>query len=269
METPTFRKFASLIYEQSGITLAENKVSLLEARLGKRMRALSIDTHKDYYSYLTNKNDPNEMVLFLDVITTNLTSFYRESQHYTYMEEILRQWRNEGQSRFRLWCAAASTGEEPYTLAMTAHEALGNTGVDLRILATDICTDVLNKSMAGRYDEKRVEGIPPKLLAKYFDCSKDGDDTYYTAGADLKKCLAFNRLNLSVTPFPMKGPMDIVFCRNVMIYFDDAIRMKLVNDIYRLLKPGGYLMTGMSESLNSLNTPFKLIQPSVYQKVST
>jgi len=258
METPTFRKFASLIYEQSGITLAENKVSLLEARLGKRMRALSIDTHKDYYSYLTNKNDPNEMVLFLDVITTNLTSFYRESQHC-----------NEGQSRFRLWCAAASTGEEPYTLAMTAHEALGNTGVDLRILATDICTDVLNKSMAGRYDEKRVEGIPPKLLAKYFDCSKDGDDTYYTAGADLKKCLAFNRLNLSITPFPMKGPMDIVFCRNVMIYFDDAIRTKLVNDIYRLLKPGGYLMTGMSESLNSLNTPFKLIQPSVYQKVSS
>jgi chemotaxis protein methyltransferase CheR len=268
METATFKKFANLIYEQSGINLSESKTSLLESRLGKRMRALSIDSHRDYYSYLTQENDANEMVLFLDVITTNLTSFYRESQHFPFLDQVLREWHHQGQRRFRIWCAAASTGEEPYTLAITAREALGMDRVDLRILATDICTDVLHRSMEGRYDAKRVEGIPPNLLAKYFERSKEGNEIWHTAGPALTSCLSFNRLNLSTTPFPMKGPMDVVFCRNVMIYFDDTIRTRLVNDIHRLLKPGGYLMTGHSESLNGLDTPFRMIQPSVYQRVS-
>lgn len=268
MKPRTFDQFKDLVYQKSGITLGPQKVALVSARIAKRMRALGLQTHEDYFHFIVGDESAVELVHLLDSISTNVTSFYREPVHFDILADLVREWRVNSQPRFRIWCAASSTGEEPYTLAMTVLEALGGPHPDFRLLATDISTRVLETARRGVYGAAKVEPVPRPMLQKYFRKLGAGPDADYQIGDELKQLVTFNRLNLSEPPFPMKGPFDVVFCRNVMIYFDNEVRRKLVLEISRLLKPGGYLMIGHSESLSGIVSPLTLVQPAVYRKAS-
>jgi chemotaxis protein methyltransferase CheR len=266
VDARTFALFRDLVYERSGISLGEGKETLVSARLGKRMRALGIKSHREYLDYALAHEDDGEVVYLLNAISTNFTSFFREPAHFDMLRALLQQWLGTGQQRLRLWCAASSTGEEPYTLAMLVREAIGSRPVDARILATDISTRVLEVAVKGEYDAERLEPVPLSLRTRYFDDFQAEGETRYRARDVLKQLLVFRRLNLSTPPFPMSGPLDAVFCRNVMIYFDQAVRARLVSEVVRLLKPGGYLFVGHSESLTGVSAGLRAVQPSVYAK---
>ncbi len=266
MNNDLFNKFRQLIYNTSGINLSDQKKALVVGRLSKRIHALGIDNLKDYYEYVTNDKSGQEIIKLIDSISTNVTQFFRENDHFDFLKEKLIEWKEAGQTKFRIWSSACSTGEEPYTIAITAMEALNNSFFDLKILATDISTRVLEQCKRGEYYAHKVDNIPNYLLQKYFEKKKINNEWIYIVSDRIKKLITFSRLNLIDTPYPMKGPFDIVFCRNVMIYFDDKVRNMLVDEIYRLLKPGGYLLVGHSESITSTQTGFRIVKPSIYYK---
>lgn len=266
MNRRTFDRFRALVYEKSGISLGDQKEALVSARVGKRMRALSIVDFDEYFEYVVRDESGQELVQLIDAISTNVTSFYRESQHFELLGSLLNQWQAAGQRRFRIWCAASSTGEEPYTIAITVAESLNGSGMDVKVLATDISTRVLAKCQQGIYDAQKVDSVPPALRERYFDRIQEDRQTHYRVKDKLRNLVLFRRLNLATPPFPMRGPMDVVFCRNVMIYFDNQVRHRLLDEVHRLLKPGGYLMVGHAESLTGLVSTFRTVRPSVYVK---
>ena len=264
-----FDTLREMVYRHSGISLGQNKMALVTSRIAKRMRLLKIPTYRDYVDYLTGENEGDELVHFLDAISTNVTSFYREPAHFEFMAKTVKRWLEQGQRRFRLWCAASSTGEEPYTIAMTLAECADLGSLDAKILATDICVTALQHGREAVYERKKLEGVPRELLQRYFArvARRGGPDTRLRASDALRRLIVWKRLNLAAPPFPMRGPMDLVFCRNVMIYFDQDVRRRLVGEAQRLLRPDGYLIVGSAEALSGLGVNFKLVQPSVYRKV--
>lgn len=263
VDRPTFEKLCNLVYKQSGILLKEGKESLVAARLGKRIRELGLGSLKEYLHRITTTEDDAEITLLLDSISTNVTSFFREPIHFEFLRDRYREWLNQGQTRFRFWSAASSTGEEPYSLAMTLlNETLVH---DLRILATDISTRVLQRCIKGIYEGSKVSTVPPLLRERYFHRSGRPGETTYQVSSELQRVLLFKRLNLSKPPFPMKGPLDAILIRNVMIYFDKPTRQALLREAKRLLRPGGYLIIGHSDSLMDLDHSFRMIRPSIYQ----
>lgn len=266
MDKATFDVFRDIVYEKSGITLSSKKVALVTARVGKRMRALGIASHREYLDYILRDQTEREFVYLIDAISTNVTSFYREAVHFDFLSKLMTEWLAKGQTRFRLWSAASSTGEEPYTIAITLLEAAKGRNIDMRLLATDISTQVLAKCAEGIYGADKVKPVAPALRDTYFDRVKDAGETKFAAKDVIKRMVTFRRLNLSTPPFPMKGPLDVVFCRNVMIYFDNTVRKGILDETVRLLKPGGYLMVGHSESLTSMMCNLKSVQPSIYMK---
>ena len=267
MEQQLFERFRDLAYEKAGISLKGGKEALIGARVAKRMRKLNLDDYRDYLDYLEQDSSGEELVNFLDVISTNFTSFFREPDHFEFLASELTRWAMTGQRRFRIWCAASSSGEEPYTLVMTVLETLGD-GADFRLLATDISTAILRKAREGIYTEKALEPAGKARRSKYFTRlgRAGGEDTPYQANDILKQHIVFKRLNLSQPPFPMSGPLDAVFCRNVMIYFDRPVRQGLISEAERLLKPGGLLMIGHTETLTGLSTRLRVVHPSIYRK---
>ncbi len=267
MEKRIFDEIRRIVYDVSGINLIEGKEALVSARISKRMRALDIPDFRSYLKYLKNDESGLEMISLIDVISTNVTSFYREQQHFHFLKGAIATWLDEGQRSFRLWSAASSTGEEPYTIAITMLEAMAGSKADAKILATDISTNVLARCEKGTYSEEKVKPVPPILRERYFEMERVEKEKYYTVKPVLKKMLTFRRLNLSHVPYPMKGPFDVIFCRNVMIYFDNSIRKQLLTEIHRLLRPDGILIVGHSESLTGLNADFKALQPSIYLKI--
>ncbi len=266
MDQTTFRDFKELIYERSGISLQAGKEAMVSARVAKRLRALGMPDSRTYLQYVRRDKSGEELVQLLNVISTNVTSFFREPDHFDFFSEVISKWSSEGQRRFRFWSAASSTGEEPYTIAMTFLEAVKDAKVDMRILATDISTRVLERCVVGQYEKRSLETVPKALKARYFDKEGRGEDAVYRAKSILKDRIVFKRLNLSKPPFPMKGPLDVVFCRNVMIYFDKEVRKNLLEEISRLLRPGGYLMVGHSENLVGLSMHLEVVRPSIYLK---
>jgi len=264
MDEKTYDMFRKLIYDKAGIALGTGKHALVHARLGKRLRALGLSDYDSYLKYLIQDSSQEEIIQLLDVISTNTTSFFRESIHFELLTEIVNNWIKSGKKRLRVWCAAASTGEEPYTLSMVCQEAFKGTTVDLKILCTDISTKVLRISKEGEYSFDKMSGIPTEYRNRWFEVGHDPQKLRATEA--LRAPLTFARLNLMENPYPMQGPFDVVFCRNVMIYFDRDGREKFVKEAYRLLAPGGYLFTGHSESLTGIANGLKTIKPSVYQK---
>ena len=266
LDSKSYNEFRTLVYEVSGITLGNGKEALVSSRIGKRMRQMGMDDFKSYLSMVKKDPGGEEMVNLLDAISTNVTSFFRESAHFDLIREVFSDWLRKGQRRFRFWSAACSTGEEPYTLAMTLSEVLEGKDVDLKILATDISTRVLEQASRGEYPEAKMGGIPAALRAKYFVKEGARGEPVYRARDMLKQRIVFKRFNLSTPPFPMQGPLDVVLCRNVMIYFDNHVRQGLLSEVHRMLKPGGYLMVGHSESLTGITSEFRNVKPSVYAK---
>ena len=266
MEATVFNRFRQIVYERSGITLGPQKEALVSSRVGKRMRALGLSDYGDYLRCLDEDVSGEEYIHLIDAISTNVTSFFREPQHFEFLSGLLQQWMAAGQRRFRLWSAASSSGEEPYSMAATALETLGRQSADIKILATDISTKVLRQCMKGVYRADKFSTVSPEVRERYFEPVMQGDELGYSVKPALRNITVFRSLNLSRPPFPMKGPLDAVFCRNVMIYFDNNVRKGLLDEIYRLLRPGGYLMVGHAESLTGMVSNFKSVRPSIYTK---
>ena len=260
----TFNQIRGIVYDSAGIALSERKQALVCTRVSKRMRVLGLPDYETYLEYLDD--NPDELVGLLDSISTNVTSFFREPHHFEFIADEVAQWYSAGQRRFRFWSAACSTGEEPYSLAMVLKETLPSLDVDARILATDISTEALAASKNGVYGPKHITPVPADLRKRWFVESSTGKEPVWRASKQLRDMIVFRRMNLSSPPFPMKGPLDAVFCRNVMIYFDDPVRLRLLEEIRRILKPGGYLIVGHAESLAGMIGDFKYVRPSVYRK---
>lgn len=267
MEKHTFERFRQLVYAKSGISLGEQKETLVAARIARRMRALNLAQYDAYYEAIVRDQSGQELVQLIDSISTNVTSFYREATHFDLLGELLSRWKAAGQRRFRIWCAAASTGEEPYTIAITAAESLGiDSGMDWQVLATDISSRVLQRCMEGVYAPRQLAAVNSAYRHKYFEPMQQNGAKAFAVRDILRDRVIFRRLNLSTPPFPMRGPLDVVFCRNVMIYFDNQTRQRLVAEIHRLLKPDGYLLVGHAESLTGVTNGFKGLKPSVFRK---
>lgn len=205
------------------------------------------------------------MVHLIDAITTNVTQFFREAEHIELLEDQVGRWLREGRRRFRFWSAGCSTGEEPYSLAMMLRGIDGIKGADVRILATDVSTRVLQKAMAGRYRISKAEAVPERHGRGSF---VNGTESHVDIADPLKAMVMFRKLNLNTTPYPIKGTFDAIFCRNVMIYFDRELRARIVEEAHRLLEPGGYLVVGHAETLLGMDSQFEYVQPSVYRKVN-
>lgn len=263
MDDHTFQQYAALIYAHSGINLGDNKKELLQARVAKRMRSLKIPDYREYYNYVLKDNSGEELAALLDAISTNVTSFFREKDHFDFLSTTVKDWHTEGQRRFRFWSAACSTGEEPFSLAMTILETMpGEKYIDTKILATDISRPALQVAKEGIYERKKMEHFPVPG-SKYFESI--GQDRFMARNF-LRNMVVFNYLNLQGEDYPFRGPMDAIFCRNVMIYFDEKGRSNIINRFYNLLRKGGYLFVGHSESLLGMTNGFQYIRPSIYQK---
>jgi len=250
------------VHHEVGIELGPSKQSLVEARLAKRLRDLNLDNYEDYLKRISDQHGGDELVLLLDAISTNVTSFFREREG---LDEIVRRHTTavrDGQRRLRYWSAASSSGQEAYSLAMLLAEAGPLKGLDLAILGTDISTKVLGMARRGRYPASQLTSIPAPLHRHVQD-----DGELFAIDPALRNLCVFNRLNLIKPPFPMRGPFDAVLCRNVMIYFDQATREQLIGEIHRLLKPGGLLVTGQAESLTGRVGGFRVVRPSIYERI--
>ncbi len=266
MKETTFNRFRDLIYEQCGISLRQDKIALVSARVGKRMRKLQLTSHEHYLKCLLEDRSGIELSLFIDAISTNVTSFFRERDHFNFLKERFSSCLSQGQHRFRFWSAASSTGEEAYSLAMELLDFQQTTRIDLKILATDISNRVLNMARRGEYEGSKLENVSLAYRKRYFDAGVANTGEDFVVKESVRRYVAFKKLNLSNTPFPMTGPFDAILCRNVMIYFDSGTRERLVAECYRLLKPGGHLLIGHSESLMGTGSKFTTIGPSIYLK---
>jgi chemotaxis protein methyltransferase CheR len=196
-----------------------------------------------------------------------VTHFFREPQHFEFIAREMVRWLEQGQRRFRFWSAACSTGEEPFSLAMTLLETTrGYPDVDIRILATDLSTKVLDVCLDAVYSAERLRTVPNSLRDRWFDSVTVSGKPAYRANSALRDMVLFRRVNLATPPFAMQGPMDVVLCRNAMIYFDNPVRLRLLKEVHRLLRPDGYLVVGNAESLTGIISGFKYVSPAVYAR---
>ncbi len=268
-----FEMFRVLIYDTCGINLTLSKKELVKARLTKRLTKTGIDTFKDYYNYVTKVDKSGkELVQLLDHISTNKTDFFREKKHFDFLNSTLLpaliSSKEKSKSRkLRIWCAASSSGEEPYTLAMTVFNHIKpDSGWDVKILATDISTRILQKAIDGTYKPELLNGIPSGTVSAHFSKVSINNANFYKAKNHLKNIITFRRFNLMTETFPFKNPFDFIFCRNVMIYFDPETQNHLVKKFYKCLPKSGYLFIGHSETLSKTDNDYKYVQPAIYQK---
>lgn len=259
-----FRKISNLIYHLCGINLTESKKALVRARLVKRLRALNMSSIKQYIKYLESEHGSKEMGFLVDVMTTNKTSFFREIEHFNFLgNDILPKLTKR---RLRFWTAACSSGEEPFSLSILLREKLPDIdSKDVRVLATDISMQMLGKAYNGLYSKDTMGDLPDYYLTKYFTNGRNGFQNIYRINDEIRSMVKLAWLNLTAS-WPMKGPFNVIFCRNVMIYFDKPTQEKLINRFWNILEPGGYLFVGHSEGLSSISHKFKYIKPAIYAK---
>jgi chemotaxis protein methyltransferase CheR len=266
-----FRLISDLVYKHCGINLHDGKKELVRARLAKRLRESRFDNFSDYLRYVLDDPTGREFSILVDSLSTNLTRFFREEQHFEYMRSqwlprILEAKQSRHNLRIRGWSAGCSTGEEPYSIAINLLEAIEGKGHwDVKLLATDVSTRVLEQAQRGVYEKDRIEPIPLPLRNKYLTRVREGGREMYEVAPSLRSVLIFRYLNL-MQDWPLKGPLDFIFCRNVMIYFDKPTQGRLINRFYDLLAPGGVLFTGHSESLTGIEHRFRYVQPTIYTK---
>lgn len=257
------------IYQHIGISLSEQKIYLVQGRLNKRLKELRLNSFKEYCDLLRNDVAQKELSYLSTFISTNVTSFFREGSQWKFLEENLAKITHSKNKKLRIWSAASSTGEEPYSIMMFLYEHLNDVlHWDIKLLATDISTKVLKQAKEGKYKSKAYSQLEARYRAKYFTKVQHSEDEY-TIKEMIKKDIVFRIFNLVTGNYKIftKKKFDIIFCRNVMIYFDKATQSELVKNFYDLLEPGGYLFIGSSEALTDLRKGFKLVSPSIYQKV--
>jgi chemotaxis protein methyltransferase CheR len=261
-----FEQFRALIYQSCGISLNESKKILLVSRLSKRLRALELDSFQAYCDMVSGETDGDEFTLLLDLVSTNKTDFFREPKHFDFLRERILP-TLQSTRRVRIWSSASSSGEEPYTIAMTLYDSVPDPERwDFQILASDISTRVLARAALGIYEDERVRDLSPDLVERHFLKGTGERAGMIKVKPHVSQMVRYRRINLMDDTFPIKNPLDLIFCRNVMIYFDRPTQAQLVTKFYRYLKPGGYLFIGHSESLQRLEQPFKAVAPTIYQK---
>ena len=259
-----FERVRRLIYKLSGISLKEGKEALVRARLMKRLRALDMSGFEEYLNFVESRKGFNELGLMVDVMTTNKTGFFREEEHFNYLGEMIMQGLKNRKMRF--WTAACSSGEEPYSLGISLREEISDIDLmDIKILATDISTSMLEKARKAVYREEEIARLPPGLLHKYFTRARNISPNVYQVKDCVRKMVKVARLNL-MDSWPMTGPFDVIFCRNVMIYFDRQTQQELINRFWKLLRTGGHLFVGHSEGLSAISHKFHYVRPAVYRK---
>lgn len=264
-----FEKIRTFVKSQTGINLSDAKKNLVYGRLARRLREIHMSSFSEYLDYVKNDNE-DELVNFINAITTNLTSFFREKHHFEFLkkEAIPRLLKaNQHTRRLRAWSAGCSTGEEPYSLAMTLKESISDIASwDAKILATDLDTNVLAHGKNGVYDVSRIEGLPDSTKRKWFRKGRGDNSGTVRVAPELANLIAFKQLNL-MKAWPMKGPFDFIFCRNVVIYFDKDTQRQLFDRYAEILRPDGYIFLGHSESMFKVSDRFKLLGNTIYQRI--
>jgi chemotaxis protein methyltransferase CheR len=261
---------ASLLYSHFGIQLGSQKRVLVAGRLTKRVRQLGLKSFPEYFAYLRADESGNELSEFINRLTTNHSFFYREKDHYEFLRKSVfpgikgRLERDPGY-RVRMWSAGCAAGEEVYTLALVARDFFGPAAErsDFGLLATDISLAALKAAKEGKYPAQKLTELPPALVSANF---REAEGGLFEISPEIRRMVLFKRLNLMTEGYPFKNPFDVIFCRNVMIYFDQASRSSLVRAFYRHVKPGGYLFIGHSETIPRSDCPFDYVQPAIYRK---
>jgi chemotaxis protein methyltransferase CheR len=264
-----YKLIRDLVYERFGISLGESKKSLIVGRLNKVLKDHGLASFKEYYDFVVADSSGKALEMLIDRISTNHTFFYREHDHFEFfLDTVLPAMKSQQQAwkNMRVWCPGCSSGEEPYTLALLLMEFFGRDlpSWDVGVLATDISSRVLQKAAAGLYESESVERLPAAWSKKYFHRLPEGR---CSVNDPVKKLVTYRRLNLMRQDYPFRGKFSVIFCRNVMIYFDQPTRNALVHRFHRYMEPGGYLFIGHSETLGRGDTYFRNIRPAVYQKV--
>ncbi len=262
-----FRDVQSLVKSYSGIDLNDGKEDMVYGRLTRRLRALNLSSFKDYLRLVKDHPEGDEMLHFTNAMTTNLTAFFREPHHFEHLKNhvLPHLMKVNSQSRkIRIWSAGCSTGEEPYSIAITVAETMPP-GWDVKILATDLDTNVLATGSAGVYDESRVAGIQKARMKKWFSKGSAQNEGAVRVKKELRDMITFKQLNL-MHQWPLKGPLDVIFCRNVIIYFDAETKAELANRYFDLLHDQGTVFIGHSESLVGVTRQAKLVGKTIYEK---
>lgn len=267
-----FSFIRDLVMDRTGISLSDSKRDLVYGRLSRRLRALNLTQFREYCDLLQAGNDDEEMTNFVNAITTNLTSFFREDYHFDFLGKTLlpnlmkQKIAANADKRIRIWSAGCSTGEEPYSIAMVVKEVLGrDRSWDVKILATDLDTKVLEHGSNGVYEQSRVEGLSKNRLQNWLRKGSGKNDGKVLVSPELRKLITFKQLNL-MNEWPMSGPFDLIFCRNVVIYFNKPTQEVLFNRYADYLDDAGHLFLGHSETMFKKTTRFELIGKTVYQK---
>lgn len=268
-----FRRLAQFIQDYSGIKMPASKQSMVEGRLRRRVRALGLETLSDYCHHLFEEDGlDGEVVGLIDAVSTNKTDFFREADHFRFLAdqavpELLARHRAGSAASLKIWSAASSIGAEPYTLAMVIGE-LARTRPDLRasILATDICSEVLTTARLGIYPKTMIDPIPEDLRRRYLMRARTGVRDRVRIVPELRGMVSFARLNLMETPYPVDHDMHIIFCRNILIYFDKETQRKVLEQLCQHLSPGGFLFLGHSETLTGFGLPLQPVATTVFQR---
>ena len=263
--TADFERIRRLIRENAGIALAPSKHEMVYSRLARRLRARGLARFSEYVALLDG-SDPAEWEAFVNSLTTNLTSFFRESHHFAALAAHVERLRHERSGDVSVWCCASSTGEEPYSIAMTLADAFGTLTPPVTVIGTDVDTSVLAKAQAGVYSEERVAKLTPDQLRRFFvrDPGNGGEVTY-TVRPELRRLVMFRQVNLLEQRWPIRGPLDAIFCRNVMIYFDKVIQRRILHRFVPLMQPDALLFAGHSESFLHSGDLFRLRGSTVYE----
>ena len=264
-----YERLIKLIYDKTGICLGTGKRTMLEGRIRRRLKYLSISGYDKYCDYLFSRStQEDELVQLIDVVTTNKTDFFREPAHFEFLTQQVLPVLNSGSRRpITLWSAGCSSGEEPYTLAMVLSEyALVHPGFRFRILATDISTAVLNKARVGIYANDLARPIPAGLRTKYLMRSKEPGSNRVRVIPELRRAIEFQRLNFMESRYDIPPAVDVIFCRNVIIYFDRQTQQHILSKLTRHLAPGGFLFVGHAETLHELRLPLTPVAPALYQR---
>ena len=269
-----FSRLAEFIHEYSGIKMPPAKKTMVEGRLRKRVRALGLTSLTEYCRYLFDDGGlESEAISLIDSVTTNKTDFFREPDHFRFLTDqavpqLLAARRGNDRTPIKVWCSASSIGAEPYTLAMVLAE-LARTTPDLRtsILATDICTEVLDTAIRGIYPENMIAPVSMELRKRYLLRAKAGARDRVRIIPELREAIKFSRLNLMEATYPIDADMHVVFCRNILIYFDKPTQSKVLEQICNHLRPGGFLFLGHSETLTGFGLPLQPVATTVFKRL--
>lgn len=260
-----FERVRALIHQRAGISLADSKQEMVYSRLARRLRATGIQSFTNYLDDLEGGRMDREWESFTNALTTNLTSFFREAHHFPLLLEHLVALRKKDTRPLTIWCSAASTGEEPYSIAMTACEAFNTLTPPVQIVATDIDTNVLTTASNGVYPMERIEKLAPERLRKFFLRGKGAHEGMVRIRPELRNLVTFKQLNLLADGWPLDGQFDAMFCRNVMIYFDKPTQRKILSRFVPLMKPHALLFAGHSENFLYVSDSLRLRGKTVYE----